>query len=153
MSRLRTWLRTWWLDVPEPREISLGWGALYVSTGAIGIATLTAPGSTAWNVLGLVGVLAIGLLLLVGTIFACVGGAREHWKLERVGVAGVILGLLIYGGMLWALFQTPIAATWQHPDFTAAAAQGPQLGILGALVLALCLRYMMIRRFEYRPRG
>ncbi|WP_449280430.1 hypothetical protein [Leucobacter sp.] len=138
---VRQWFRTWWLRIPDPRDISLAYTVIYVIAGATGLVTLVYPPTTIKAAIGPAAMAGIGVLLLVGAVLGMLGGAWEHWKLERVGIGLMGSALVIYGILVAVLhFQSP----------------GSRLTQLGVIVLAVgvfAVRYLMIRRYTFRPRG
>lgn len=140
-ARVANWFRTWWLRVPRPRELSIAFTVAYSVALLTGIATLLRV-PLLYEQSGVFADLApVGALLSFGAATAMVGGALEHWKVERVGLWLMSGALVIYSGVVFARAAP-------HP--------GPRFTLLGVICLALCLffvRYLMIRRFTFRPRG
>ena len=133
------WFRQWWLTIPEPRDLSLVWAVAYLVLAAAGVAAVFAPPHAIVAVFSWPALAAVGWLLIVGAVLAMVGGWREFWKLERVGIAGM-------GGasLLFAL----IALGLPRDDLV-----GVVLGYVAFAIITLTARYLMIWRFAYRPRG
>lgn len=142
MRALVSWLQTWWLRVPAPREISVAFTIAYSLAFATGAATLLYPPITlSAEAAGPQAIASVGALLVVGAVLGMLGGAWEHWKLERVGLWLMSGALVIYAAIIVGLHLST---------------QGSRLTQLGVISLALCLflvRYLMIRRFTFRPRG
>lgn len=136
------WLQEWWLRVPMPRELSVAFTLLYSLALATGVATLAWPPLSLSKEVGGPQVMAsVGLLLVLGSLVAMFGGAREHWKVERIGLWLMAWSLLIYAAIVTFL------------QFTEAGSRLTQLGVIGMALVAFLIRYLMIWRFTFRPRG
>lgn len=137
------WLQTWWLRVPMPRELSVAFTLLYALALGTGIVTLARPPLSLSQEVGGPQVMAsVGVLLVVGALLSMYGGARENWKVERVGLWFMSWALLIYAGIALALHigsETGSRLT--------------QIGVIAMALVAFLVRYLMIWRFSYRPRG
>jgi hypothetical protein len=139
--KLNSWLQTWWLRVPTPREFSIAYTIVYLVSFLTGIVTLIAPPITIKTEIGPAAMASIGYLLIVGALISMVGGARKFWKLERVGLWFMSCAWGIYGILVLILHVTT---------------PGSRLTQLGAVTLALILyfiRYLMIRKYTYQPGG
>lgn len=135
VASVSRWARTWWLAVPEPRSFSIGWGLAYLMLGASGVSALFAaacyPGGMSY---ALAAAVAVGVLNIVGMLVAMVSGYRDFWWGERLGISLMLCAAAIYAVLLPGIDSvTP----WY---------------ICFALVV-LGLRWLMIRRFTFRPRG
>lgn len=137
-----SWLKTWWLRVPEPRVFSVGWGIAYAVLLLTGLAALYAPPVAVVAEVGYTAAkLSIGGLNILGTIIAMVSGYFDYWKGERLGIgltasAAVILGaLLVY---LHGHTEGSVLVTLGYVTFAA---------------VVLGVRYLMIRWYTFRPRG
>lgn len=136
------WLRTWWLRVPAPRELSLAFTVLYAFALGTGLATLIVPPTSIAREVGGPGVMAsVGAILTVGALTSMYGGAREHWKVERIGLWLMAWALLIYAGIVFSL------------HLSTSGSRLTQLGVIGMALTGLLIRFLMIWRFTYRPRG
>ena len=139
---MAAWFRTWWLIVPEPRELSLAFTALYVLALGTGAATLLFPPVSLSREVGGPQIMAsVGWLLVIGALLSLVGGAREHWKLERIGLWLQSWALVIYAAIVLVL------------HFSSTGSRLTQLGVICMALVAFLIRYLMIWRFTYRPRG
>lgn len=137
------WLQTWWLRVPMPRELSVAFTLLYVIAFATGWATLLRPPMSLSASVGGPQIMAsVGVLLIIGAVIAMFGGAREHWKLERIGLWLMTWALLIYASIVISL----------HISSTTGS-RLTQIGVIGMALVAFLIRYLMIWRFTFRPRG
>ena len=139
---MSAWLQTWWLRVPMPRELSVAFTLLHALALGTGIATLVMPPTSLSREVGGPQIMAsVGGLLIVGALISMVGGAREHWKLERIGLWLQTWALLIYAAIELGL------------HFSSTGSRLTQLGVIGMALVAFLIRYLMIWRFTYRPRG
>lgn len=139
---MTAWLRDWWLKVPVPRELSLAFTGLYVLALATGIFTLVSPPVSLSREVGGSQIMAsVGGLLVLGALISMFGGAREHWKLERIGLWLQSWALLIYAAIVLLL------------HFQSDGSRLTQLGVICMALVAFLIRYLMIWRFTYRPRG
>ena len=139
---MSAWFRTWWLRVPMPRELSVAFTLLYSIALMTGVATLLWPPMSLSREVGGPQVMAsVGALLVLGAVIAMLGGAREHWKLERIG-----LWL-----MAWALLIYAVIVTVLH--YTSEGSRLTQLGVISMALIAFLIRYLMIWRFTFRPMG
>ena len=136
------WLQTWWLRVPMPRELSVAFTLLYAIALCTGVATLLWPPMSLSREVGGPQVMAsVGALLVLGAVIAMIGGAREHWKLERIGLWLMAWALLIYATIVTVL------------HYTSEGSRLTQLGVISMALIAFLVRYLMIWRFTFRPRG
>lgn len=139
---VRAWFQTWWLRVPEPRELSVAFTLVYALAFTTGVVTLILPPTSLSREVGGPHVMAsVGALLVLGAIVSMCGGAIEHWKLERVGLWLMAGALLIYAGIVGAL------------HLSSSGSRLTQLGVIGIALASLLVRYLMIWRFSFRPRG
>lgn len=137
---LRTWLRTWWETVPEPRELSLAWTALYVTYALTGLVVMIWPPRSLVGILdSRLSVTVLCSLLILGAAVSMLGGWREYWRLERVG-----LFLLGAATVLYIVITVILVAR-------VPGARVMTLGYLAAAGLGLLIRYLMIRVYTYRP--
>ena len=138
---MRVWLREWWLRVPEPREVSIGWGVAYLALAFAGLAAVMDPPRTIVAEVSGPAMAAIGVLNLVGAVIAMTAGYLDFWKLERVGILFMAGAAGIYALLVLAIhFST----------------EGPRLMQFWYLAFALVVlgvRTLMIWRFSHRPRG
>lgn len=136
------WFRGWWLLVPEPRELSMAFSALYALALCTGIVTLVSPPLSLSREVGGPQIMAsVGGLLVIGALLSMWGGAREHWKLERIGLWLQSWALVIYAAIVLVL------------HFSSTGSRLTQLGVICMALVAFLIRYLMIWRFTYRPRG
>ena len=141
-SRVSGWFRTWWLRVPMPRELSVAFTLLYAIAFCTGVATLLWPPMSLSREVGGPQIMAsVGALLVLGAVIAMLGGAREHWKLERIGLWLMAWALLIYATIVTVL------------HYTSEGSRLTQLGVISMALIAFLIRYLMIWRFTFRPRG
>lgn len=141
-SKVGIWLQSWWLRVPSPRELSVAFTALYALAFCTGMVTLLQPPLSLSREVGGAQVMAsVGVLLIIGAVLSIVGGAREHWKLERIGLWLMSWALVIYAAIVLTL------------HFSSTGSRLTQLGVICMALMAFLIRYLMIWRFTYRPRG
>lgn len=141
-SRLVGWLQTWWLRVPRPRELSVAFTVLYSLAFSTGLVTLLMPPLSLSREVGGPQVMAsVGVMLSLGALIAMGGGAREAWQLERIGLWLMSCALSIYAVIVLTL------------HFTSTGSRLTQLGVVCMALAAFLIRYLMIWRFNYRPRG
>lgn len=140
--RFADWFRVWWLRVPMPRELSVAFTLLYALALGAGIVTLIYPPVSLSREVGGPKVMAsVGVLLAVGALLSMYGGAREHWKVERIGLWLCSWALLIYAGIVLVL------------HFSSTGSRLTQLFVIGMALVAFLTRFLMIWRFTFRPRG
>lgn len=136
------WARFWWLTVPEPRLLSIGWGVVYLAVLCAGVAALTDPPLELLGAdTGALVQVSIGGLNTVGALVAMASGYRDFWRGERLGLALMSAAGLIYGGLLL------------HVRDRLGVSVAVPLAYLAAMLCVLGLRMLMIRWFTYRPRG
>ena len=141
MLIMRDWLHTWWLKVPEPRIFSFIYAIAYFVCIIGGLATYMYPPQTLLGLVGQGTMQTMGIIMVVGGTIGAVGGTREAWKFERLGIYSILLGL---GAYLWIVSHLAIFDS------------GSRFAQLTAIVLAVILflvRLAMIWRYTYRPRG
>lgn len=136
---VRGWLRMWWLTIPEPRDLSLVWALAYVVLAGTGVAAVFVPPAVVIELYSWPALAAVGWLLILSAALAMLGGWREFWKLERVGIAGMTGATLLFA---------IISAGLPGDELV-----GVVLGYSAFAIVALAARYLMIWRFTYRPRG
>lgn len=136
------WFRTWWIRVPSPRDISIAYTCIYLIALGTGLLTLVEPPRSIAYEIGDYAVAALGVLLTIGAVIGMIAGALEHWRLERVG--------LLFMGTAAAIFAGIVIS----PHYAQYAGSRPaQVGFIAIAIGALVVRYLMIRKFTYRPRG
>lgn len=140
-GRARGWMQEWWLRVPEPREMSAAFTVVYFAAFLTGLATLLNPPTSLAREVGGPQVMAsVGALLIVGALVSMFGGARSHWKLERIGLWLMTGALGIYGLIVLTLhYSTP-------------GSRLTQLGVIAIAMLCFGVRFLMIWRFSFKPR-
>lgn len=138
-ARLRRWLRTWWLTVPTPREISMVYTVVYVIVGVTGVFTLLIPPEPIQHVAEPVTTAGVGVFFILGAIVAGIGGYREHWQFERAGLLLVLGALAGYAVLMLALHSASLGYRLMHG------------GIILIALAVFVLRWLMIRSYTYRP--
>lgn len=138
---LAHWLRTWWLEVPEPREISTIYTIVYLAFSGVGAITIIAPPAAVTHIATPGVIIAVGAFFIVGALTAGLGGAWENWRVERIGLALMAAALAGFAVLTLALEDTTI---------------GTRIAVLILILIALAvlvLRWVLIRGYTYRPRG
>lgn len=142
MRAIHAWFETWWLKVPEPRDISLIYAVIYGGMLVTGISTVVNPPRTIQASIGPVLMTWMGVLLVLGALIAMFAGTFENWLLERIGLAFIIGALSCYAGLIVAL------------QMSEAGSRLTQLGVVSfAAIGVFIVRYRLIRGYTYRPRG
>lgn len=135
-------LKSMWMFIPDPRIVSLIIGFSYLVFLTTGIVTLALPPSSIEAEYGDVVMQLVGYFFIAGSIIGMIGGTTEFWQLERVGIAGMAVGLFTY---LYIVINLQVAAE-----------AGNRYTQMGVIVLALCLlvnRLARIWRYDFKPRG
>ena len=139
--KLETWFKFWWLRIPEPRIVSMITGFGYLILVLTGLATLLLPPQTYIGATGPLLMTLVGWFLVGGGAVGLLGGMRDFWHLERVGIAAMIVGVGAYSFIIWVLH-----ATTEGSRLT-------QEGMIGAALVFLFLRLALIWRYDFKPRG
>lgn len=134
------WLKFWWQKVPEPRVISFIMGVAYFFFLVTGVVTIFIPPQTYDGVASELLMNLVGWSLVVGSIVGVIGGSKDFWQLERVGIVAMAVGVGFYGFIISMLH-----ATLEGSRLT-------QLGMIALVLLLLALRMAMIWRYDFRPR-
>lgn len=139
---IAAWFRSWWLRVPQPRDISIAYAIMYAGMLCTGIATLLNPPTTIRAEIGPVLMDCIGWFLVVGALLAMGAGTVKNWLVERVGVVFIIAALACYSVLIFSLHVTE------------SGSRLTQLGVVFfAAIGAFVIRYLLIRGYTYQPRG
>lgn len=137
------WTKTWWMRVPEPRDISLIFTIVYALACVGGVVAFVAPPQSITGVAGPILLGFIGAFLLLGAMLAMFAGARENWMLERIGVwfmGGAVFTYAVQIGILQAQ-DSEGGQRYLHLIISVIA------------LLVFVLRYRLVRIYTYRPRG
>jgi len=91
--------------IAEPRVIRVSQALVYLSLVVGGIAAILFPPVGFIAAIGVAGCIAFGLFLLVGGLLAAAGvlAGKRFWWLERSGISGLTVGLVIRGILILAL--------------------------------------------------
>lgn len=135
------WVRFWWYKVPEPRWISLVVTLIYTAVFLTGYATLVYPPRSIVGVGGDLAMSLVGVFFMVGSVAAMIAGSRDFWQLERWGIALMMFGVAVYGGIVLSL------------QVTESGSRLTQLGIIIACLLFFFVRMLMVWRYPYKPRS
>lgn len=134
-------LRRLWESVTEPRHMKAAYAALYAITITTGILTLLVPPSTIAGELGEPLTVAWSVFLIMGGFGGLLTVFPGWWWAERLSILLVWAGIGIYALVVLSLhFTSP----------------GSRLTQLGFLVLAAgvgYVRWLMIRKYSFEPRG
>ena len=139
VSPVVTWFNEWWIRVPEPRFINLLFGACYLIAVIDGAMLITSPADL--HVVNDGTLLLVGWFMVLGGFLSMVTGTMEIWKLERVGIASILAGLLSYGSLIL------------HFDQLSIGVKATELGIITFACALFVVRLAMIWGYTYRPRG
>lgn len=134
-------LRRWVGRIPEPRSISVILSIAYAVFVLTGIATLVTPPTSIVGAVGEVTMSLVGWFFLAGGVIGMIAGSTEFWQLERVGIAAMAVGLTTYAYIVTTL------------HFTTTGSRLTQLGIILIAACFLALRFAMIWRYDFKPRG
>lgn len=135
------WTKTWWMRVPEPRDISFLFSIAYMVAFYVGLMAFISPPQSIKGLTGPIVLGTIGGFLMVGSLLGMWSGAKEIWALERAAIWLMGGGIFVYGlNVLYLHSTTP-------------GSRLIQLGVVGLALLLFVLRYRLIRIFTYRPRG
>lgn len=131
-----------WMFIPDPRIVSLIIGFSYSVFLATGVITLMLPPTSIEAAYGDVVMQLVGYFFIGGSLLGMVGGTTEFWQLERVGIAGMAVGLFTY---FYIVLNLQIASE-----------SGNRYTHMGIIILAICLlanRLARIWRYDFKPRG
>lgn len=137
--KLLEWYNFWWMKLPTPRVFSLLYTMVYVGAITVGILTYFFPPPSLLGSLGSVSTKMMGILFVMGGIVGGLGGARDAWRLERIGIFSISLSLLAY------------LATMIHFGLNASGNYYTQLGAIYFSIILFAVRLAMIWRYTYRP--
>lgn len=137
------WTKTWWMRVPEPRDLSLVFTIAYLLSLAGGIVAFVAPPQSISGLTGPVLMSVIGVFLIVGSIMAMFAGAREVWLIERLGVWLMGSAIAVYGIQIGILQFQEIDGGLRYLHLIVSA----------IALLVFVIRYRLIRIYTFRPRG
>ena len=134
-------IRRLWAAISEPRHMKIAYAVLYGVTLLTGVATLLVPPTSIAGELGQPLTVAWSVFLMLGGFGGLVTVFPGWWWAERLSIVLVWLGLGIYAMVVTALhFQS----------------SGSRLTQLGMILLASGLgyvRWLMIRKYSFEPRG
>ena len=71
------WTKTWWMRVPEPRDISFLFSLAYLVTLYMGVMAFLAPPQSVKGVTGPVIMGTIGVFLIAGSLLGMWSGAKD----------------------------------------------------------------------------
>lgn len=134
-------VRRAWARISEPRVLRVLFWIGYAFTLYMGVVTLTNPPTTIEGVLGPVLSVSWALFWLVGGVTGMSTVLVGWWEIERYAVAASVVGVLIYGSVVFSL------------HFTSTGSRLTQLGPLGIALLFFAIRLVLIRGHDYEPRS
>ncbi len=126
----------WWLflKIEEPRIIRLLQFALYVVLTIIGSVYLSQAHTSYEGILGPVLAHTLGALIVFGGVLGALAVLPGIWWVERLAVISLWTGLAIY---LVVALSVQISVL--------------SVGITWALIIALAIRWLQIREFQFAP--
>ena len=136
----KEWLNFWWLKIPEPRSFSVLYAFAYLGCVLGGILTFFFPPLTLLGSAGPSVMSTLGILLALGGIIAAVGGTREAWRFERIGIYTILMGL-------WGYY---IVVT--HTAINSTGFRYTQLTVIYLATLLFMVRLIMIWQYSFKPR-
>lgn len=139
--RVRGFFKFWWNKIPEPQMVSLITGAVYLVFFTTGLVTLLNPPTSIEGVFGTFTMQMVGYFLIGGALVGIIGGMRNWWEVERVGIGGMSIGVLTY---LYIVIELQLASE-SGSRFT-------QMGIILTALGFLALRMALIWRYPFKPR-
>ena len=123
----------WVAWIADPRSVSALSAAAWASVTLAGIGALRyGPPSSIATELGPWLTLAWVWLYITGGALAVIGALPGWWYLERAGITLLVIGLIIYGGVVWTLHHTTPGN------------RAPQGFIVVALICAAAARFARI---------
>lgn len=136
-----SWTKTWWMRVPEPRDLSLIFTITYLLALIGGVIAFVAPPQSISGLTGPILLSIIGVFLIVGSLMAMYAGAREVWLIERLGVWLMGSAVFVYGLQVGIIQATQPGSRYL------------QLTVICIALLVFVIRYRLIRIYTFRPRG
>ena len=138
---IRNWLKFWWVKVPHPRIFSVLFAGVYAVSVLTGLFTLFLPPQTLLGFAGDITVVITGLLFTGCGAIAAYAGTVQSWKLERIAIWGIMLGVFSY--LVTVIhYATSNNANWYT-----------LMGIFVFAFLLFIVRLAMIWRYSFNPRG
>lgn len=136
----KDWYMHWWIKIPEPRAYSIIFALAYL--GCIGWGTMAFfyPPQTLLGSAGQLTMSLMGLAYVMGGVVGAIGGAMEAWKLERLGIYLVSMGLLSYYVIVL------------HTAFNSSGYRYAQILVIYLSLLLFSMRLVMIWRYTFKPR-
>lgn len=141
MRRLSRRIRRLWQSVTEPRHMKAAFAVLYVITIGTGVATLLVPPTSIAGQLGAPLTVAWSVFLIMGGFGGLLTVFPGWWWAERLSIILVWTGLAIYGIVIVSL------------HFTSSGSRLTQLGVLMLSAGVGYVRWLMIRKYSFEPRG
>lgn len=126
----------WWLflKIEEPRLIRILQFGLYLTMVVVGSTYLTTTPHLYESVLGAGLANVLGILVTLGGLLGAFAVLPGIWWVERLGVISLWTGLSIYMVVSLTIQVSPLG-----------------FGLVTALFLALAIRWMQIKDFQFAP--
>lgn len=126
----------WWLflKIEEPRIIRIFHFLLYMALTVTGAGYLANPHDTYQGVLGDILATTLGCLVVLGGLLGAFAVLPGIWWVERLGVISLCTGLAIYLVVTLSIQASPF-----------------NIGLAWAVIVALIIRWLHIRKFQYAP--
>lgn len=136
----KDWYMHWWIKIPEPRAYSFIYALAYF--GCIGWGTLVFffPPTTLLGSAGQLTMSLMGFSYILGGLVGAIGGTMEAWKLERLGIYLILMGLTAYHVIVL------------HTAFNSSGYRYAQMMAIYLAILLFILRLIMIWRYSFKPR-
>lgn len=134
-------VRGLWAQVTEPRHLKAAYAVLYTITVLTGIATLLVPPTSIAGELGEPLTVLWSVFLIMGGFGGLLTVLPGWWWAERLSIVLVWAGLAIYGIVIVSL------------HFTSAGSRLTQLGVLLLAAGLGYIRWLLIRKYSFEPRG
>lgn len=134
-------IRKAWESITEPRHLKAVYFVVYAVAFVTGIATLVAPPQTIAGALGPPLTVAWSVFLITGGTGGLFTVFPGWWWAERLSIALVLAGLGIYAVVVASL------------HFTSDGSRATQLGVIALATAPFLVRWTLIRRFSFEPRG
>lgn len=140
LATAKDWYMYWWLKIPEPRAYSFIYAVAYLSSIAWGTLVFFFPPTTLLGSAGHVTMTLMGLSYMLGGLVGAIGGTFEAWKLERLGVYLILMGLVSYMVVV------------VHTAFNSDGYRYAQIMVISLAILLYLMRLAMVWRYTFKPR-
>lgn len=134
-------IRNLWGSITEPRHLKAVYWVIYATALVTGVATLLSPPQTIEGALGTPLTIAWSVFLITGGTGGMLTVFPGWWWVERLSIVLVLTGIAIYGLVVLSL------------HFTSPGSRLTQLGVICLAASVFVVRWTLIRRFSFEPRG